>query len=141
MRNLIALLIAIASSGCIDRIPSRVQIANRAAISFLLKYAKTQNKVFASAHHFDQGLGPLVGNSQKWTELAPSYAVIRSQGYVCRFEVKEVRFAVTCLPGASSGLRISFYVDERRRITLSSDGAAGPASPEVRLTDQEKHQM
>jgi len=140
MRVFLACLIVIGACSCIDRIPSRVQVANRGVISFLVKYCKSQAISRDAVHAYDTQLRP-GSDTGNWRSIAADYENLRSVRYVCRFDIKVTSFAVTCSPDPLSGLHISFYVDDRRRITLSGSGTAGPSSPELRLTRKEELEL
>ncbi len=127
-------LLAVLSVGCsMDYFPDRVDLANNSVISFLINYVTIQTNIFGLTRRYDENLAP-GGRSKDWQELSQNYAILRANQYSCSFDTAETRFAVTCTPKPSSGLRISFYVDESRTIRMSGEDVAGPGSAQLRLS-------
>ena len=134
----VAVTLILSLTSCIDVIPSRVQLANRAIVSFLIKYTNVQANNWKTSKEYDAQCVP-GRQSLSWAVVSRDYASVLSRGYACRFNVNQARFSVSCFPQSASTLRLSYYADEARRITLSGNGPAGPNSPELRLEkDQER---
>ena len=140
LRLFFTFLAALSYSCSIDYFPTRVDLANRAVVSFLIKYTRVQSNVFGLTRRYADELVP-DGRSQEWHTLAHEYDSVKTHRYTCRFNLDKTRFVVTCVPEPSSGLRISFYVDETRAIRLSAEGVAGPASPRLRLVPEEEREL
>ena len=130
----------VCGSCSIDFFPTRVDRANRAVVSFLINYTRAQSSIFGLTGRYEHQLAP-AGESSQWLTLAPDYAGVTAHHYTCRFDVHETKFGVTCTPEPSSGLRISFYVDESRAIRLSAKDLAGPSSPRLRLDPEEERDL
>jgi hypothetical protein len=140
LRSLLAILAACAWGCFPDYYPTRVDRTNKSVISFLIKYARAQSRIFESNRRFDSGLFP-DGTSNEWFGLAPDYERVLSNHYDCRFDFGGSTFHVTCAPRPGSTLRVSFYVDQSRAIRLSATEAAGPMSPRLRLTLKEEAEL
>jgi hypothetical protein len=141
IKRLLPLLpIAVCSVGCSLDYDTGFYRANEAVRAFLIGYARTQVDNRNRDHRYQTSLTP-TGGSGDWLTLAPAYALVNKVGYTCRFEVHDVHYDVSCAPKASSGLKISFYLDETLLIRLSGEAPAGPGSLVVRLSSAEKRRL
>ena len=132
--------IVIWSIACSSDAYWRVGRANSAAISFLIEYARTQAHSFEVSGRYDDRLTPY-GASGLWKRTAQAYTDLEKHRYNCQFNIAGNKFNVRCMPMPSSGLQISFYVDESRTIRLTAYGDVGPSSPIVRLLPDEEREL
>lgn len=113
--------------------PNRVQRADLAVRPLLVEYCRAQRVYREETGRYDRQLTPDVRGA-RWSLLMAAYEAVQRNEYTCRFDVQEVRFAVTCAPEPSSKLFFSYYADDSAAIRRSHEGLAGPSSPRLRLT-------
>lgn len=139
MRKTLAAVFLLILTGCSSDSYWRVGRTHTAAISFLIKYTVAQSASRKLGGQYDPELTSS-GRSSEWKNLSQAYEKLLSYRYACRFDIADVRFAVTCAPSASSGLQNAYYVDETGAIRLAP-GSVGPTSPQVRLLPEEEREL
>ena len=90
--------------------------------------------------HYDNPFSPRsVGGNV--ADLEQAYRVVQKCRYSCQFYSTGSTFAVVCTPEPSSGLRISYYIDESRSIRLTMHGVADRSSPLLSLNPEEERAL